>query len=293
MTFQQLLTRPLTFLDGGTGTMLQARGLKTGERTETWTIERPEELIRLHKSYIEAGADLIHTNTFGVNMFRYPDDSGYTLTGLVEKAVANAREAISQSAAGRKVFAALDMGPSGELMEPFGRLTYKDAFENFRRLAIAGEKAGADCISIETMFSCEEAKAALEACRTYTSLPVIVSFSFQENGRLLTGETVADAAKTAEHSGVSAVGFNCGFGPVQMIPLIQELTQSVSLPVIAKPNAGLPETVNGKIRYTMESEEFTAAMKDIVNIGARLIGGCCGTTPDFIRSIHHSLKSAR
>lgn len=288
MTFQQLLTRPLVYLDGGTGTMLQARGLKPGERTESWTIERPEDLIQIHQSYVDAGADIVNANTFGVNKFRYPGagGAGYSLVQLVEAAVANARQAVKRAAKEGEALVSLDLGPSGEFMEPFGDLTCEEAYDNFRLLVIAGEKAGADCISIETMFSCQEAKAAMEACRDHSRLPVLVSFSFQENGRLLSGETVADVAKTAECCGAAAVGFNCGFGPVQMKPLVKELLDSTDLPVIAKPNAGLPETVNGETRYTMEPKEFADVMREIADMGARLIGGCCGTTPEFIRCLH-------
>ena len=286
MTFQQLLTRPLIYLDGGTGTMLQARGLKPGERTESWTIERPEDLIQIHQDYVNAGADIVNANTFGVNKIRYPSDTSYSLTQLVETAIANARQAVKRAAKEGEVLVSLDLGPSGEFMEPFGDLTYEEAYDNFRLLVIAGEKAGADCVSIETMFSCQEAKAALEACRDHSRLPALVSFSFQENGRLLTGETVADAAKTAESCGAAAVGFNCGFGPVQMKPLVKEMLDSTSLPVIAKPNAGLPKTVNGETRYTMEPEEFADVMREIAKMGARLVGGCCGTTPEFIRLLH-------
>lgn len=286
MTFRQLLTRPLIYLDGGTGTMLQARGLKPGERTESWTIERPEDLIRIHQSYIEAGADIVNANTFGVNKFRYSGDAGYSLLRLVDAAIANARQAVRRAAREGETLVSLDLGPSGEFMEPFGDLTYEDAYDNFRRLVTVGEQAGADCVSIETMFSCQEAKAALEACRDHSRLPVLVSFSFQENGRLLSGETVADVAKTAESCGAAAVGFNCGFGPVQMKPLVKELLDATKLPVIAKPNAGLPKTVNGETRYTMEPEEFAAVMQEIIDMGARLIGGCCGTTPEFIRRLH-------
>lgn len=286
MTFRQLLTRPLIYLDGGTGTMLQARGLKPGERTESWTIERPEDLIRIHQSYIEAGADIVNANTFGVNKFRYSGDAGYSLLRLVDAAIANARQAVRRAAREGETLVSLDLGPSGEFMEPFGDLTYEDAYDNFRRLVTVGEQAGADCVSIETMFSCQEAKAALEACRDHSRLPVLVSFSFQENGRLLSGETVADVAKTAESCGAAAVGFNCGFGPVQMKPLVKELLDVTKLPVIAKPNAGLPKTVNGETRYTMEPEEFAAVMQEIIDMGARLIGGCCGTTPEFIRRLH-------
>ena len=286
MTFRQLLTRPLIYLDGGTGTMLQARGLKPGERTESWTIERPEDLIRIHQSYIEAGADIVNANTFGVNKFRYSGDAGYSLLRLVDAAIANARQAVRRAVREGETLVSLDLGPSGEFMEPFGDLTYEDAYDNFRRLVTVGEQAGADCVSIETMFSCQEAKAALEACRDHSRLPVLVSFSFQENGRLLSGETVADVAKTAESCGAAAVGFNCGFGPVQMKPLVKELLDATKLPVIAKPNAGLPKTVNGETRYTMEPEEFAVVMREIIDMGARLIGGCCGTTPEFIRRLH-------
>lgn len=291
MTFQELLSRPLIYLDGGTGTMLQARGLRPDERTESWTIERPEDLIQIHQSYIAAGADIVNANTFGVNKFRYGDGSAYSLSRLVETAIANAKQAVRQAGKETETLVSLDLGPSGDFMEPFGDLTYEEAFDNFRQLVIAGEKAGADCISIETMFSCQEAQAALEACGTYCKLPVLVSFSFQENGRLLTGETVADVAKTADSFGAAAVGFNCGFGPVQMKPLVKELLNSTALPVIAKPNAGLPKTVDGKTCYTMEPAEFAAVMSEIADMGARLIGGCCGTTPAFIRCLR-SLSAA-
>lgn len=285
MNVQELLSRPLVFLDGGTGTMLQARGLKPGERTERWNVERPEELIRIHRDYVEAGADIINANTFGVNKFRYHDQSDVSLSRMVETAIDNARQAVAQAAVDRTVFVSLDLGPSGEFLEPFGDLTVEDAYDNFRQLALAGENAGADCVSIETMFSCGEAKAALCACREHTKLPVLLSFSFSENGRLLSGETVADVAVMAEECGASAVGFNCGFGPAQMKPLAEEMLRSTKLPVIVKPNAGLPRTIGGQTCYTMEAEEFTGIMEEIVRLGVRLIGGCCGTTPAFIRGL--------
>ncbi len=286
MTIAQLLKQPLVFLDGGTGTMLQARGLKPGERTEVWNIERPEELVALHKSYIEAGADILNTNTFGINKFYYNKNTTYTLADLVKAAVANARKAIEEADAGRDVFVSLDLGPTGEFLEPFGDLTFEEACDNYRQLVQAGQEAGVDSISIETMFSCEEAKAALKACRDCCSLPVLVSFSFSENGRLLSGETVEQAAAAAGEYGAVAVGFNCGFGPEQMKPLASQMLKCTSLPVIVKPNAGLPDTSSGEARYTMKPEEFAGIMEEIVQMGVKVIGGCCGTTPEFIRQLN-------
>ena len=290
MTIRQLLEQPLVFLDGGTGTMLQARGLKPGERTELWNVERPEELVALHRSYIEAGADIVNTNTFGINKFHYHENTAHTIPELVQAAVENVRKAIGETGADRDIFISLDLGPTGEFLEPYGDLTFDEAYDNYRQLVQAGAAAGVESISIETMFSCEEAKAALKACRDHSSLPVLVSFSFSENGRLLSGETVEQVAAAAEEYGAAAVGFNCGFGPEQMKPLAAEMLKCTSLPVIVKPNAGLPDTSSGEAKYTMGPEEFAGIMEGIVQMGVKLIGGCCGTTPAFISQLNRRFR---
>lgn len=290
MDIQRLLASSPLFFDGGTGTMLQARGLKPNERTELWSIEKPEELIALHKAYIEAGSDIINTNTFGVSKFLYGEGKDPSLERLVGAAAENVREAIRQAGVSRRIYISVDIGPTGQFLEPLGDLPFEEAYDNYRRLAVAGEAEGADCATIETMFTLEEARAALKACRENTGLPVFLSFSFSENGRLLSGETIAQAAEMAEENGAAAVGFNCGFGPGQMKPLAEEMLKSTSLPVIVTPNAGLPKVIGGKTCYTMDAESFARQMAEIAALGIRLMGGCCGTTPEFIRAVTEKLR---
>lgn len=273
------LGKKLLFFDGGMGTLLQAKGLKPGELPETWNAERPEDIIGIHRAYIEAGSDLVLTNTFGANALKFRD-GGYPLGEIIEKAVGHVKEAAHR--AGRSVYTALDVGPTGKLLKPMGDLEFEDAYEAFRQAMIYGEQAGADLIHIETMSDTCEIKAAVLAAKENTKLPVFVTAVFDERRKLLTGADVPALVSLLEGLRVDALGVNCGLGPVQMLPVLEELLSYASVPVIVKPNAGLPKQQGGETVYDVHPEEFARTMKVIVEKGAALIGGCCGTTPEHI-----------
>lgn len=274
------LGNKLLFFDGGMGTLLQEKGLKPGELPETWNVEHPEEIIGIHQAYIEAGSDLILTNTFGANALKFRD-GGYPLEEVITKAVGHVKEAARR--AGRSVYTALDVGPTGKLLKPMGDLEFEDAYEAFRQAMACGERAGADLIHIETMSDTYEIKAAVLAAKENTKLPVFVTAVFDERRKLLTGADVPALVSLLEGLRVDALGVNCGLGPVQMLPVLEELLSFASIPVIVKPNAGLPKQQGGETVYDVQPEEFARTMKAVAEKGAAVIGGCCGTTPGHIR----------
>ena len=283
--FKELLGKELLFFDGGMGTMLQSRGLQAGELPELWNISRPDDILQIHKSYTEAGADIIKTNTFGANPIKFKGDIKI-LTDIIESAIALARRANPDG------FVALDIGPLGKLLKPFGDLDFEDAYNAFAEVVKIGASAGADLILIETMSDVYEAKAAVLAAKENSSLPVALTMAFDEKGRLLTGADITTAALIFEGLGVDAFGFNCGLGPAQMLSLMPELCSVCSLPIIVNPNAGLPVSVNGKTVFNVNAEEFAAAQEKIFSCGAALLGGCCGTTPAHIGAMTGVLKGA-
>lgn len=269
----------LIFLDGAMGTMLQRQGLRLGAIPELLSIEEPERLTEIHRQYIEAGTQVVYANTFGANR-RKMQRTPYTVRQVVTAAIAAAKKACE----GTHARVALDIGPLGELLEPLGTLSFEDAVDMFAEIAEAGKDAGADLVCIETMTDLYEAKAALLAVKEHTDLPVYVTMSFDETGRTFTGCTLPSMARTLEGLGADAIGLNCSQGPKQLLPLFQELCSLTHLPVIAKPNAGLPDPVDG--HYDMSPEEFALAMQDAVDAGVSIVGGCCGTTPEYIQALH-------
>lgn len=276
------LGKELLFFDGGMGTLLQEEGLKPGELPETWNLVKKEAIIEIHRRYFEAGSNIVLTNTFGANALKF-HDTAYALKEIVETAVANAKEGKRQGAKeGQASFVALDIGPTGKLLKPMGDLSFEDAYEAFREVAVYGEKAGVDLIHIETMSDTYEVKAAVLAAKEQTALPVFVTMIFDEKGKLLTGGDVPSVVSLLEGLRVDALGINCGMGPDQMIPILDEIARYTSLPIIVKPNAGLPKQRNGETYYDVDPEKFAAAMHYIVERGACVLGGCCGTTPDHI-----------
>ena len=279
------LGKELLFFDGGMGTLLQAKGLLPGELPETWNLTHAEAVREIHRSYVEAGSDIILTNTFGANALKFHDDR-CSLKDIVFAAVSHVKEAAKQEARdGRKVYTALDIGPTGKLLKPMGDLEFETAYEAFKEVMIYGEEAGADLIHIETMSDTYELKAAVLAAKENTSLPVFVTTIFDERGKLLTGADVLSVVALLEGLRVDALGINCGMGPGQMLPVLQEILQYTSLPVIVKPNAGLPKQRNGETYYDVEPEQFAETMEQIVEMGACVIGGCCGTTPAHIQAM--------
>ena len=264
------------------GTMLQRHGLKLGEIPELLAITNPDLLTNIHRQYIEAGTEIVYANTFGANR-RKMQKTPYTVADVVSAAIAAAKKACI----GTSARVALDIGPLGELLEPMGTLPFETAVDMFAEIVDAGVNAGADLICIETMTDLYEAKAALLAAKEHSTLPVWVTMSFDATGRTFTGCTIPSMARTLEGLGADAIGLNCSQGPKQLLPLFQELCRVTTLPVIAKPNAGLPDPVDG--HYDLPPENFARTMVDVVGAGVSIVGGCCGTNPDYIRALHDAV----
>lgn len=286
---REKLGKELLFFDGGMGTLLQAKGLAPGELPETWNLLHPEAIREIHQSYIEAGSDIVLTNTFGANALKFHDE-GYQLKEIVDAAVSHVKQVAEDAGVDRKIYTALDVGPTGKLLKPMGDLEFETAYRAFREVMEYGEAAGADLIHIETMSDTYEMKAAVLAAKEGTDLPVFVTAIFDERGKLLTGADVPSVVAMLEGLRVDALGINCGLGPAQMMPILEQLREYTSLPIIVKPNAGLPKQKDGKTWYDVSPEGFAGCMKEIVSKGACVIGGCCGTTPHHIRKMAEECK---
>ncbi|MCD8116347.1 MAG: homocysteine S-methyltransferase family protein [Oscillospiraceae bacterium] len=276
------LTRGFIILDGAMGTVLQQRGLPPGGQPELLNLTEPALLTDIYREYIRAGSQVIYANTFGANGLKLKR------TGRGVKEIITAAVGIAKAAAGGDAKVALDVGPLGELLEPMGTLPFERAYELFREMMEAGAAAGADLIAIETMTDLYEAKAALLAAKEATDLPVLVTMSFDESGRTFTGCTVPSMARTLEGLGADAIGLNCSLGPDLLAPLLEELCRNTRLPVVAKPNAGLPDPVDG--HYDMGPEAFAQALLRCVDGGVTILGGCCGTSPEYIRALVRALE---
>lgn len=277
------LGKELLFFDGGMGTLLQQEGLMPGELPENWNIERKDVIQRIHRSYYEAGSNILLTNTFGANAVKYHDQS-HSLKDIVYAAVENVK------CVAEDVVVALDVGPTGKLLKPLGDLEFESAYEAFKEVMIYGEEAGVDLIHIETMSDTYEVKAAVLAAKENTGLPVFATLIFDEKGKLLTGGDVPSVVALLEGLRVDALGINCGMGPEQMLPILKQISNYTSLPIIVKPNAGLPKQRNGQTYYDVTPDEFALALQEIVKNGACIIGGCCGTTPEHIREMVEACK---
>lgn len=271
------------FCDGGMGSMLQERGLVAGELPEHWNLSHRKVLKEIHKEYLDAGADLITTNTFGANRLKYKEN----LEDIVTAAVENARDAIREAGHG---WIALDLGPTGKLLKPLGDLPFEEAVSLYREVVTIGVKAGADLILIETMSDSYELKAAVLGAKeggvvpeTGEQLPVFATVIYDERGKLLTGGSVESTVALLEGLGVDGLGINCGLGPVQMKGILKDILEAASVPVLVNPNAGLPRSENGRTVYDIDEKEFARVMEELVLMGAVIVGGCCGTTPAHIR----------
>lgn len=280
----KLLQNKILILDGAMGTVLQQRGLPPGGQPELLNLTQPKLLESIHREYIDAGSQVIYTNTFGANGPKLAK-SGHSVDEIVTAAVGIAKKA----SMGTNAKVALDVGPLGELLEPMGTLPFERAYDLFREMMKAGAEAGADLIVIETMTDLYETKAALLAAKENTDLPVFVTMSFEASGRTFTGCTVASMARTLEGLGADAIGLNCSLGPDLLAPLLKELCENTRLPVIAKPNAGLPDPVDG--HYDMGPEDFAQAVLKCVEAGVSIVGGCCGTTPEYIRQLSIAMET--
>ncbi|MGL5822269.1 MAG: homocysteine S-methyltransferase family protein [Sarcina sp.] len=285
MGIREKIKSEFLVFDGAMGTMLQKKGLKLGENPEIFNIEKADKIFEVHKEYIDAGADIITTNTFGANRKKL-SHIGFSVTNIVTKSINIANEARGN----KEIYIAQDIGPIGEMLEPMGTLSFDEAYDIFKEQMIAGENAGADLFIIETMTDLYEAKAALLAAKENTNLPVIVSMSFEENGRTFTGCTPASMVLTLEGLGADGIGVNCSLGPEQLLGVVEEILNWTNLPVIVQANAGLPEIKSGEAIYNVGPKEFVNGVEKFVGLGASIIGGCCGTTPEFIFEIKNFLK---
>ena len=265
-------------LDGGMGTMLQSAGLPVGQLPEVWNLTHPDIVAGIQRQYVEAGSQVIYANTFGANRHKVAD-SGYSPAELIAGGIQAARMA----AQGKDVKVALDIGPIGQLLEPLGSLSFDEAYDIYKEMVIAGEQAGADLVIFETMSDLYEVKAAVLAAKEHTNLPVWVTMTFEQTGRTFVGVTVPAMALTLTGLGVDALGFNCSLGPQELLPMAEELRRWTTLPLILKPNAGLPDPATGA--YTITPVEFAKELLPSVQLGVTIFGGCCGTTPEFIRAV--------
>lgn len=279
MKFIDLLGKERLFFDGAMGTMLQKNGLSAGEIPETWNITHRDTVYAIHKAYADAGCNIIKSNTFGANALKFKG-TDYTVEEIVTSAIDIAKTAVSGK---DKTFVALDLGPTGKLLKPYGELPFETAYELYKQQVIAGKKAGADLVLIETMGDTYEIKAAVLAAKENCDLPIVVTMIFDESGKLLTGSDIKTAVFMLEGLGVDAIGFNCGLGPRQMLSLLPELLKYSSTPLAVNPNAGLPECVNGVTFFNVTPEDFANDLKELAEMGVSLLGGCCGTTPEHLK----------
>lgn len=284
--FRALLKSEYIVLDGAMGTMLQAAGMKIGEIPEILNIENPQLLISIHEKYLNAGADIIYTNTFGANSYKLLD-CGYSVEELVTAGVENAKKAVQNVKPDALV--ALDIGPIGQLLEPTGTLCFEEAYEMYAEIVEAGSKAGADVIVFETMTDLLDVKAAVLAAKEHSSLPVMCTMTFESNMRTFTGCMIPSMALTLKGLDVDALGVNCSLGPKELEPVIEELSKWTDKPLIVKPNAGLPDPKTNE--YNVTAAEFAEYMNNLRTYGIKIFGGCCGTNPEFIEELTKMLKA--
>ncbi len=290
MNFSEFLQNNIVYLDGGMGTLLQKAGMPAGELPERLNLTSPDLITTIHKAYLEAGSNVICTNTFGANSLKWNDAD---LETIIRAALANAERARRESSSDKPHFIALDIGPTGKLLSPLGDLDFEDAVAVFAKTVRLGVQCGADLILIETMSDIYETKAALLAAKENSSLPVIVTNAYGADGKLMTGATPEIMVALLEGMGADAIGANCSLGPKQLRGVMEELLTHASVPVVCKPNAGLPRTVNGQTVFDVAPTDFAEELFDLLQKGVRAVGGCCGTTPDYIRTLVDKTASCR
>lgn len=282
MLIKEYLNDNIIYLDGGMGTLLQGQGLLPGELPERWNITHPRIITEIHKSYYDAGSNVVSTNTFGANLLKFSRDE---LEEIISSAVANARQAAKESIGKQEKWVALDIGPSGKMLAPYGDLGFEDAVSLFAETVKLGVKYGVDLILIETMNDSYETKAALLAARENSTLPVFVSNAYSEDGKLMTGASPEAMVALLEGMGADAIGVNCSLGPKALAGVVREYLEYASVPVLLKPNAGLPRVLDGKTVYDVLPTEFAEDVAALIGDGVRVVGGCCGTTPEYISAL--------
>ncbi|MBR6504087.1 MAG: homocysteine S-methyltransferase family protein, partial [Firmicutes bacterium] len=279
----ELIRERRVYFDGGMGSMIQALGLQPGEEPSLWNLEHPEKIASIHRQYFEAGCDVVFTNTFGINRTKFENYDELIRAGVkIARAEADGFD--------EDKYVALDIGPLGQLLEPLGKLPFEEALEIYADTIRAAEGAGADLIIIETMNDAHETKAAVLAAKENSSLPVFVSNVFDSTGRMMTGGTPGAMAALLEGLRVDAVGMNCSLGPDHMVKTVEEYAKYTSLPLLVMPNAGLPKVVDGQTVYSFGPEIFSDYMVQIAEKGGCILGGCCGTTPEYIRQTIEKTK---
>ena len=300
MDIREKIGKEWLIWDGGSGTFLQERGLMGGELPETWNLTRPQDVVDMNRAFFEAGCDIVNTNTFGANRFKYKDNLDEIVSAAV-KLAKQAREEAKKTREAEKgeadkaklssdMYIALDIGPTGKLLEPMGDLAFEDAVEVFAEVVRIGAREGADLILIETMSDGYETKAAVLAAKENCDLPIIVTNVYDTAGRLLTGADVEGVTAMLEGLHVDALGINCSLGPDEMYPVVKRITEASSTPVVVNPNAGLPRVEGNKTVFDIGPEEFAESMKKIADLGIQIAGGCCGTTPEHIKCLAEAIK---
>ena len=282
MKITDYLKENILYLDGGMGTLLQANGLAVGELPELWNLSHPDIVTDISRQYFDAGSNMANTNTFGANILKFSPEE---LDDIIRAAIENAKTALAQSCGTQEKWVALDIGPTGRMLSPYGDLDFEDAVAIFAETVKLGAKYGADLIFIETMSDSYETKAALLAAKENCDLPVFVCNAYGEDGKLITGASPAAMVAMLEGLGADAVGVNCSLGPKALAEIVDEYLECASVPVIFKPNAGLPKTVGGQTVYDVLPEEFASDVAALLRRGVRAAGGCCGTTPEYIAAL--------
>ncbi|MBR3803761.1 MAG: homocysteine S-methyltransferase family protein [Clostridia bacterium] len=290
MNLKNYIKNNLLIFDGGMGTLLQSKGLKVGELPERFNLSNPTAVQQIHKSYFDAGCNVVTTNTFGANSLKFSLEE---LEEIIKSAVENARIAQKNSQTNQPKWVALDLGPTGKMLKPYGDLEFEDAVDVFRNTVRLGVKYGVDLVIIETMNDCYETKSALLAVKEECSLPVIVSNAFSEDGKLVTGASPKIMVNILEGLGADAIGVNCSFGPDKLMNVVDEYIKYSSLPIIFQPNAGMPKVVNGKTEYDVSPKDFAVSALQAVQKGVKIVGGCCGTTPDHLKAVCEILKGVK
>ena len=269
------------YFDGAMGKMLQKSGLKLGEVPEVFNFTHEALMEEIHRTYLEAGADFVTTNTFGANRYKV-EEMGYSVADVIGQAVKVARRATDDFGHGAIV---LDVGPTGKMLQPLGDVSFEEAYDVFKEQVVAGEVAGCDAILFETFTDLYELKAGILAAKENTSLPIFCTMSFEANGRTFFGTSIEAMVLTLEALGVNMLGINCSLGPKELVPIVEKLVSVATLPVMVQPNAGLPTMENGETKFNITSDEFADYMKYFAEIGVNVLGGCCGTEPAYIQKV--------
>ncbi len=290
MNFREFIKDNIVLFDGGMGTLLQKMGLKAGELPESWNITHKDEIIKIHTSYFNAGSNVVTANTFGANCLKFDN---YELEEIIKNAIENAKKAAKISSYKQEKFVAIDIGPLGRLLKPLGDLDFNDAVEIFAKTVRLGEKYGADLIIIETMNDSYETKAAVLAAKENSNLPIVVTNAYGEDSKLMTGATAETMAVLLSSLGVDMLGANCSLGPKELYGVVKELLKYSTVPVVFQPNAGLPTVKDGETVFSVTSQEFAEETAALIDKGVRGVGGCCGTTPEYIGKLKEKIKDKK